>query len=123
MPTTNFEQDKNFEISKQETVEMRTLDSVFQEIMKDFDEYNLFVKIDTQGFDLQVVEGGKSTIKKAKCVQSEISFIPIYNSMPNYIDSLRVFESLGFQVSGLYKVATSKNFAGIEFDCIMVKSK
>lgn len=112
---------------KKEVVEIRKLDSIYDGILKDNNIGNnckLFIKIDTQGFDLEVINGGRNTLKKAIGLQSEISFIPIYDGTPSYIDSLQLFESLGFQVTNLFSVTRNKkSLATVEFDCFMTLSK
>ena len=78
--------------------------------------------MDTQGFDLEVFSGASKHLKHIKCLLSEVSFIPIYDGMPTYAKSLKLYRSNGFQVSGLYPVTRDKQSrAIIEMDCVMVR--
>ncbi|AFY76775.1 methyltransferase, FkbM family [Pleurocapsa sp. PCC 7327] len=115
---------ESYTIAGREEVEIKRLDNVYNEIVKDLGiECRLFIKLDTQGYDLEVLKGGKETIQKAIGLQSEISFIQLYQGMPGYLDSLHFFESLGFQVTGLFCVSRyAKSLAAVEFDCIMKSS-
>ena len=45
-----------------EDVEVRRLDSVFGDLIREIDEPRVFLKMDTQGFDLQVFFGASSCL-------------------------------------------------------------
>lgn len=81
---------------------------------------NVFLKLDTQGYDLEVLKGAAEVVKHIKGMQSEISMVPIYQGMPDYLESLTCFRKLNFQVTGLYPVSRDKETLGIiEMDCVM----
>ena len=114
-----FEQ-KNRVVQRIE-VEVRTLDEFVGELMPIAAPGRLFVKLDTQGFDLAVLEGAKGAIADVAAIQTEMSVIPIYEGAPDYVTTIRALESSGFQLAGLMR----NNRAGyplqlIEFDCVMV---
>jgi FkbM family methyltransferase len=108
-----------------EVVEVKTLDSIYTDVTQPIQgECRPLFKLDTQGFDLEVVKGGTRSLQHAIALQSELSFIPVYAGMPNYAQSLELFESLGFLVTNLFPIMGSdRGFAAIEFDCMMVASK
>ena len=112
--------DKNRVVDRIE-VDVRTLDEFVRELMPSAAPGRLFVKLDTQGFDLAVLEGAKGTIGDIAAIQTEMSVIPIYEGAPDYATSIRALESSGFQLAGVMR----NNRAGyplqlIEFDCILV---
>src|SRR3954469_23997927 len=45
-----------------------------------------FVKIDTQGAELDVIRGGRQTISRAVLVQSEVEFVHMYKNQPLFAD-------------------------------------
>ena len=53
-----------------------------------------------------------------KAVQTEVSVLSIYENMPSFDDSLQVFRSHGYEVSGLYAVNEVRFPHAVEFDCI-----
>jgi FkbM family methyltransferase len=62
---------------------------------------NLFVKIDVQGFECQVIDGGRETLRRAKLVVVETSFQRIYEGQPLFgavYDKL--VQELGFRYAG-----------------------
>jgi hypothetical protein len=52
---------------------VRRLDTFFDDIQKQVREPRIFLKIDTQGFDLEVLRGVSANIGKILGLQSEIS--------------------------------------------------
>ena len=107
-------------VDHQETVRVEVLDDTLSEIIKN---KNIHLKMDTQGYDLEVFGGVGSLIKNIKTLQSEISIRPLYKGMPDYITSLQTFNDAGFNISGLFPVTRDKqDLSVIEFDCVMVKT-
>jgi FkbM family methyltransferase len=84
-----------------EIVALRRLDSVAMDYVSD--STNFFVKIDTQGFEWQVLEGGLSTLKCARGVLIELSFIPLYQGQRLWRDLVNRLESEGFILWALQK--------------------
>ncbi|MFO0357180.1 MAG: FkbM family methyltransferase [Sphingobacteriaceae bacterium] len=82
-------------ISKEE-IEVKKLDTIFDEITNHTD--NIYLKIDTQGFEKSVLNGAISSIKKIKAIQIELSIIPLYESSFNYKDLMNFLEQNGFKL-------------------------
>jgi len=110
------------EVSNTETVQIRTLDEVFDEVMKGIPDANIFLKMDTQGHDLEVLAGAVKSVKRILGMQSEVAVIQTYEGIPDYIESLTEFRKQGFEVTGFYPVSRDGDSqVVIEFDCVMVK--
>ncbi len=84
-----------------EIVALRRLDSVALDYVGD--STNFFVKIDTQGFEWQVLEGGLSTLKRARGVLLELSLVPLYEGQRLWRDLVNRLESEGFILWALQK--------------------
>ena len=107
-------------IVRDEQVQIRTLDEVFDECLKGLTDPKVFLKLDTQGFDLQVFAGAKRSLPRVLGLQTEISVQPIYEDVPDYLEALAVYKAAGFVMSGLYPVSRDKQtLACIEMDCVM----
>jgi len=65
-------------IVKQEPVNLYKLDSIIDKYIPK-DETSILLKIDTQGFEKQVLDGAINTIKRLKGIKIEIPLVPIYN--------------------------------------------
>lgn len=110
--------------SKEETVIVRRLDEVLKETVSDLTQAKIYLKMDTQGYDLEVFKGLGNMYEKIFALQSEMSVVPIYQDMPHLTDSISFFEKAGFEIAGMYPVNQEKSTLRIvEFDCIMVNSK
>ena len=86
-----------------EKVPIHRLDSVAPEILRPTDM--IFLKIDVQGFEKQVLAGGKSTVND-RCVgmQLELSFLPLYEGGMLIREALDLAYSLGFTLTGMLPV-------------------
>jgi FkbM family methyltransferase len=108
---------------QEETVIVRRLDEVLKETVDDLDRARIYLKMDTQGYDLEVFMGLGSTQERVFALQSEVSVVPIYQGMPHLTDSISFFEQAGFDIAGMYPVSTEKSgLRVVEFDCLMVRS-
>src|SRR5262249_53482446 len=82
----------------------------------------IFLKTDTQGHDLAVLEGATGCLRDLVLLQSEISVEPIYSGIPHYLESLRYYESLGFALLNLSPVTRNQTRETIvEYDALMVR--
>ena len=107
-------------VVREEKVRIRTLDQVFGEVTEGLKAPRVFLKMDTQGFDLQVFAGAKRSLPEVRGLQTEISIQAIYEKMPDYLESLAVYTKAGFVMSGLYPVSRDRQtLALIELDCVM----
>lgn len=77
-----------------------------------------FVKIDTQGHDRTVINGGLDRLKIVPLLQTEVSFLPIYQNMPSYHESLALLDDVGFDVLGMFPVSRDDAGRVREFDCL-----
>jgi len=108
--------------SIEKTIKIQTvrLDEIIIDIKKKYSFENMFLKLDTQGFDLKVFEGAFGCLDQIRGVQTEVSFVPIYKNMPSFDASLQLFKSKGFEVSGLYSLSEARFPYAVEFDCIFL---
>ena len=85
---------------KSSTVEVKI--SKLDDICENLDlGISLFIKIDVQGYEDKVLKGGEKTVKKAKLVIVETSFVPLYESQPLFDDIYKVFSEWGFKCIGM----------------------
>jgi FkbM family methyltransferase len=79
-----------------------------------------YLKIDTQGFDIEVLRGAGDSLPAVKALQTEASVIGIYKGMPQYMDTIRYLDQRGFDITGLYPVSRDSALRLVEFDCVMI---
>jgi methyltransferase, FkbM family len=63
----------------------------------------VFIKIDVQGFEKQVIEGGIDTVKKADIVVMEMSFESLYEGSPLFDEMYQLMKEIGFRYQGNYE--------------------
>ena len=71
-------------IDRRERVAVRRLDSVIEELGSERPLRNVYLKLDTQGFDLEVIRGAAATMPRVRALQTEISMQPLYQQAPSY---------------------------------------
>ena len=82
----------------QEVTPLRTLDS-FEDRLKDS---RLFIKIDTQGYEQEVINGAEDILDNTYGLQLEMSLVPLYEGQPDFIDLTRQIQGLGFALWDVY---------------------
>ena len=100
-------------------VPVSTLDAEFAATGVDLSR--AFLKLDTQGFDLEVLRGGAGVVASVRALQAEVSFKPIYEGIPDYKEAIAAFEKKGFEVADFFLVSTDGRNGAVEFDCLMVR--
>ena len=102
-----------------ELVTVRRLDSVFDELVAAHER--VFLKVDTQGHDLAVVEGlGDRTVVG---IQLELSFIPVYEGTPGFVEVVENLASRGYVPSAFFPVSrASDGLALVEADGLFVRA-
>ncbi len=124
LPATEFGKNFNAKLADpvRQQVDVRRLDGLYEEIVEGIPEPRVYLKMDTQGFDLPAFRGAGDRVEEILAMQSEVACVPIYDGMPRLPDQLEVYESRGFEVSGMYMV--SRDFPTlrvIEFDMTLVR--
>lgn len=111
-------------VSGTEEVEVRRLDSVFDACMVGIPSPRIYVKLDTQGFDLEVARGAEATLNKVLALQTEIGFRPIYNGMTGFQDSISYFQARGFDVVDFVPISNDPDdLCAVEMDCVMARKR
>jgi FkbM family methyltransferase len=102
------------------TVPVERLDDVWSEMIP---AGRTLLKIDTQGFDLEVLRGASKHIAGVAAVLTEVPVNPIYKGMPTMNEVFQTMETLGFQLSGLFPVTRDRKLVRmIEANCMFIRS-
>lgn len=103
-------------------VRTRSLDSVFAELKAEFGFERPFLKLDTQGFDVTIIEAANASLGEFVGLQSELAVRKIYEQSVDYREALRLYERLGFTLSALVPNNAGHFPVMVETDCIMVRT-
>jgi FkbM family methyltransferase len=109
-------------VDRVEMVEMKRLDGIFDAVVPQAREARVFVKLDTQGYDLTVLEGAGEHVGRLLALQSELSVKPLYEGMTGYIDAMSALNAMGFDLTGVFPVLRDEHLRIVEFDSVMVRA-
>lgn len=105
-----IEQVPDTEFISTEIVKINKLDDIFDKIYND--DKNIFLKIDTQGFEKAVLEGAKNSLKHVKGIQLEMSLNPLYENATDFFEMYNYIKSKGFELysieNGFYNSKTGQ---------------
>lgn len=85
-------------INKQEIV-IKKLDSIYSSFCSI--KNSVMVKIDTQGYEKNVLDGAAKSLKNIKIIQLEMSILPLYENEMLFIEMINYLDKKGFQLSSL----------------------
>ena len=107
-------------VSKQK-VEIRTLDELYQEYLLKTDEI-IGIKIDTQGFEKEVLLGSIDVLSKVKVVMIELSVVPLYADSELYEYFFDFFKRNGFTLWNIVPGFSNRTTGQLlQFDAYFVR--
>jgi FkbM family methyltransferase len=107
-------------IDHTEEITVRTLDDVLPELKVDEAAGTIYLKLDTQGFDMQVIAGAKNSLKSISALQTEVSVLNIYEDMPSLEHVIVEMRNLEFDLVGMFPVNHDRNLRVIEYDAVFI---
>lgn len=103
-------QASNSEFFTTEEVEIKTVDTIFPSIYDD--NLNYYLKIDTQGFEMEVLKGAEQSLDKITGVQLEMSLNPSYEQVIIFDEIYDFMKKKGFKLysieNGFYNPKTGQ---------------
>ncbi len=126
LPASSFGQEWSDKLrdAHPETIQVRRLASVYSEALAGLDAARVFLKMDTQGYDLQALRGAGDYLDEVVGLQSEVPCVAIYDGMPGMTEMLSEYEAAGFAISGIFPVTCHRpTLRVIEFDVVMVRAQ
>ena len=107
------------EVVGEEMVDVATLADELEELTATWmTPRRIFLKMDTQGWDLEVFSGLGRMEKAVVGLQTELSLMPIYDGMPHWTEAVATYEKAGFRVVAMEPITRYKG-AVVEYDCLM----
>ena len=102
-------------------VDIKTLQSLFPQLQQQFAFSRPYLKLDTQGFDMEALAGTGEALGRFVALQTEAAIQAIYQGMSGYREVIDWLEARGFALSAMHPVGDLFPEL-IEFDCHMVRS-
>jgi FkbM family methyltransferase len=92
---------KNSAYIGSERVPIYRLDSIAEHYLAETNGY--FLKIDTQGFEWQVLDGASETLAGAQGLLCELSLLPLYEGQRLWLEMIQRLEQQGFTLWSIQK--------------------
>jgi FkbM family methyltransferase len=103
-----------------QAIEVRRLDSVFHELP--LGPGAVFLKVDTQGYEREVIRGAEKSLRAIAGVQLEVSLTPLYEGEATLTETVALMEAHGFVPSMMEPVAYDEHSqALLQIDCTFVR--
>ena len=117
-----FENSEDIKVERTEVVQVKRLDEVFAEVTSGITQPQVYLKMDTQGFDLEVLRGASGCLPQILALQSELSLQPLYEGMTGWTVALTEFTDAGYAISALFAGYRDEGLRLNEMDCVMVQN-
>ena len=103
-----------------ETVTVARLDDVIDERVES--AQRPFLKVDTQGFEREVLAGGTTLVARCVGLQLELSFIPLYDGGMLIDEAIEWAYAQGFQMVGVEQGYTAPSGEILQMDGVFFRS-
>jgi FkbM family methyltransferase len=104
-------------------VQVEVLDDVLPAIEQKLGAKHIYLKLDTQGFDLEVIKGADQTLAHIRALQTEASVTRLYRGNPDYATTIQSLRQRGFDLSGIFPNNPAHFPRMLEFDCVMINAR
>jgi FkbM family methyltransferase len=104
----------------EEEVRVERLDSLLPSLMDSIkDEPRVFLKIDAEGYDLNVFRGSIKSLSHILLLQVEVFIQPVYRRAPSYFEAFRDYERAGFRLTNSSIVLRSESGQIVCMNCLL----
>jgi FkbM family methyltransferase len=103
-------------------IEVRRLDGLFPQLVTGLDNPRVLLKLDTQGYDLQVFRGAQGCLDQITGLYAELTVTRNYEQAPDYHEALETYERAGYDLMGLSVNSLSPTGGVHEFNCLMSRT-
>lgn len=120
LPPTSFSVDRfgTSAVQRQEEVQLARLDALPEAQAT----RRPLLKIDTQGFDLEVLAGAEGLLDRVVALQVELSVRPLYEGAVPWDEALGTLAQRGLRPAHLSTVARDDDLGILELDCLLVRA-
>jgi hypothetical protein len=107
--------DSRMAVDHTERIVIRTLDEVVAGMPG-----NMLLKIDTQGYERQVIEGGRQALPRMRGILLELPIIHVYEGEWRFYEALKFMAEAGFVPAQMQPVGYHgvDKVSAVEFDCL-----
>lgn len=110
-------------IARRIQVPVRRFDTVFRETQQQHRFSKPFLKLDTQGTELRILEGAMDVLPQIPAIELEISFATIYDNAPDFHQVFQFMAAAGYELSGLFPNNYGHFPRLMEMDAVFVRGE
>jgi FkbM family methyltransferase len=107
------------ELDRTEEVEVRRLDGLIDAVATP--ESRIFLKTDTQGYDMQVMRGAAGCLDRILAIQIELPVREVYRGAGRYLDGLHELTDMGFEPTAFFPVQRDRTLRIVNVDAVMIR--
>lgn len=111
------------QMDRQSSVKMNVI--TLNEWVDNYDkmlEEDILIKMDVQGFEGSVIEGGDKIIKRSKAIIVEANIQELYEGQTSFVEIINKLSCLGFQLQGILEYGMDHKGYVISLDCVFIKN-
>ncbi|WP_200308593.1 FkbM family methyltransferase [Streptomyces adelaidensis] len=126
LPPSDYGRDRyrRFARTRTERIAVRRLDGLLERALDGIADPRPYLKMDTQGYDLEVFAGAGERARDFVGLQSEVAALRLYEGGPTMGEAIAVYEASGFRITGMYPVTREPGTGRVvEFDCVMMRGE
>jgi FkbM family methyltransferase len=105
-----------------EQVVVQRLDEVIDDLLTLARGEAVFLKIDAQGFDLDILRGATECLHRIVAIQLELAAVQVYEKVPRLGIAIEEVMELGYDPIGFYPVFRDEELRVGEFDGLFVRA-
>jgi FkbM family methyltransferase len=92
-----------------EQVPISTLDTIFEQL--NIDSNSIFLKIDTQGFEKNVLDGAQKSLQRIATLQLEMSLVQLYDGETLFVEMYQLLYGMGYRLVSIMEGFTNRETA------------
>jgi FkbM family methyltransferase len=102
--------------TRSEMVDVVRLDEVWSDVVGE--PRRCYLKIDVEGYEMPVLRGGESSLRRTAFVETELSVRPVYTHGPVLLEVAHYLASAGFSIVSLEPNQTLEDGQILMMDCV-----
>ncbi len=103
-----------------ETIRGEALDTIATPEMT---QGRTLLKMDVQGFELEVLKGAAASLEKIEAIYLEASFVPLYADQPLATELIVWLNQHGFGLAAIYNVDSGAGTTPSQADCLFLRKQ
>ena len=118
----HLEAKKNSNYIGKQKISIKKIDKFIDN--ENLNKNNLFLKIDTQGFEYHVIKGSFKNLKNIRAILCELTLVELYEGQKLWLEIIDLLAANNFEIWSLEKgFQNTKNKQILQIDCIFLNKE